>query len=54
MGEQARQDPKTKDIDLYDFCLICRYAIVDAVDPTLHGEVEQDFRERYGKRGAIP
>jgi hypothetical protein len=54
MGEQARQDPKTKEIYQYEFCLICRYAIVDTVDPTLHGEVEQDFRERYGKRGAIP
>jgi hypothetical protein len=34
---------------MYEFCLICRYAIVDALDPTLHGEVAQDFRDRYGK-----
>ena len=54
MSESAHKDPKTKDITLYDFCIICRYAIVDAVDPTLHGEVEQDFRVRYGKRGAVP
>ena len=29
-----------------------RYAVIDTVDPTLHGEVERDFVERYGKRGA--
>jgi hypothetical protein len=37
---------------LYDFCLICRYGFIDNVDPTLHGEVEQDFRDRYGRKGA--
>jgi hypothetical protein len=35
-------------IELTDFCLVCRYAIVDAVDPRLHFEVEKDFRQRYG------
>lgn len=54
MNVHGQPNPKTKDINIYDFCLICRYAIVDTVDPTLHGKVEQDFRERYGKRGAIP
>jgi hypothetical protein len=54
MSGSASRDTKTKDLTLYDFCLICRYAIVDAVDPTLHREVEKDFRARYGKRGAVP
>jgi hypothetical protein len=35
-------------VQLYEFCLVCRYAIVDAVDPRLHFEVEKDFRQRYG------
>jgi hypothetical protein len=54
MKRSANTDPTTNELNLYDFCLICRYAIVDAVDPTLHGEVEQDFRARYGVRGAVP
>lgn len=35
-------------LEFSDFCLVCRYAIVDAVDPRLHFEVERDFRQRYG------
>jgi hypothetical protein len=32
----------------YQFCLICRYAIVDAIDPTLHPAVDAQFVARYG------
>jgi hypothetical protein len=32
----------------YEYCQICRYAIVDHIDPTRHADVEQDFRDRYG------
>ena len=32
----------------YEFCQICRYAIVDHIDPSRHSEVEQDYRDRYG------
>lgn len=52
MNRQFFVDPKTKTVKLADFCIVCRYALVDNVDPTLHGAVEADFRERYGKRGA--
>jgi len=52
MNRQFFEDTRTKTLKLFDFCLICRYAFVDAADPTRHGEVEQDFRERYGRRGA--
>jgi hypothetical protein len=45
-------DPKTSSLNLYDFCLVCRYSMIDMVDPTLHGEVERDFRDRYGRQGA--
>jgi len=37
-----------KKLSFYEFCLVCRYAIVDAVDPRLHFEVEGDFVKRYG------
>ncbi|WIX99848.1 hypothetical protein QRX60_38225 [Amycolatopsis mongoliensis] len=52
MNRQFFVEPKTKSVKLADFCIICRYAFVDNADPTLHGAVEADFRERYGKRGA--
>jgi hypothetical protein len=52
MNRQFFVDPKTKTVKLSDFCIVCRYAFVDSADPTLHGAVEADFRERYGKRGA--
>jgi hypothetical protein len=31
----------------YEYCQICRYAIVDHIDPTRRSGVEQDFRDRY-------
>lgn len=52
MSQNANVDPKTNTDNLYDFCLICRYAIIDELDPTLHEAVEIDFVGRYGKRGA--
>jgi hypothetical protein len=52
MNRQFFLDTKTKSVKLADFCIVCRYAFVDNADPTLHGAVEADFRERYGKRGA--
>ncbi|MGW4523645.1 hypothetical protein [Amycolatopsis sp. NPDC004378] len=52
MNRQFFVEPRTKTVNLSDFCIVCRYAFVDNADPTLHGEVEADFRDRYGKRGA--
>lgn len=52
MSTNSRIDRSGNSLNLYDFCLVCRYAFIDNVDPTLHGQVEQDFIERYGKRGA--
>jgi hypothetical protein len=37
----------TGKIEAYQFCLVCRYAIVDAVNPRLHFAVEKDFKKRY-------
>jgi hypothetical protein len=31
----------------YQFCLVCRYAMVDAADPTRHAQVEAQFLKRY-------
>ncbi len=31
----------------YQFCSVCRYAIVDAVDPTRHGAIDRDYARRY-------
>ncbi|MEU5261517.1 hypothetical protein [Amycolatopsis sp. NPDC021455] len=52
MNRQFFVEPRTNTVKLSDFCIVCRYAFVDNADPTLHGEVEADFRERYGKRWA--
>jgi hypothetical protein len=52
MNTNAQKDTKTNSTNMNDFCLICRYAIVDELDPTIHGSVEDDFVERYGNRGA--
>ena len=51
MSTNAQKDPITNEINMNDYCLICRYAIVDALDPTQFEAVEVDFMERYGKRG---
>ena len=52
MAATSQFSPLDDSLVLYGFCLVCRYAFIDYVDPTLHGEVERDFVERYGKRGA--
>lgn len=32
---------------LYQFCTVCRYALVDLFDPRLHGIMDQDYAPRY-------
>ena len=49
MNTRARIDERKKTLNLYDFCIICRYALIDAIDPTLHDQVEIDFVQRYGR-----
>jgi hypothetical protein len=31
----------------FQFCWVCRYAMVDFVDPSLHGQVDADYAYRY-------
>jgi hypothetical protein len=46
MGTEAQTIGK--DNFLYEFCQLCRYAIVDALFPTAHADVEIDYHSRYG------
>ena len=31
----------------YQFCPVCRYAMVDLLDPTLHGRMDDLYQPRY-------
>jgi hypothetical protein len=31
----------------YQFCWVCRYAIVDFIDPAMHGAIDRDYDYRY-------
>jgi hypothetical protein len=31
----------------YQFCPVCRYVIVDAIDPAQHGSIDRDYEKRY-------
>jgi hypothetical protein len=31
---------------IHAFCDVCRYILVDNVDPTKHGENDRDYRDR--------
>jgi hypothetical protein len=47
MGTQAKTIGKES--FLSEFCQVCRYAIVDALFPTAHADVEIDYHSRYGR-----
>jgi hypothetical protein len=32
--------------DFNEFCAVCRYALVDLIDPTVHPDIEKDLAER--------
>jgi IgA Peptidase M64 len=32
---------------VYSFCPVCRYAMVDLLDPTRHGDIDRDYESRY-------
>ena len=32
---------------LYQFCTVCRYVLVDVLDPSLHGEIDARYDPRY-------
>ncbi|HZN73109.1 MAG TPA: hypothetical protein VFC00_15685, partial [Micromonosporaceae bacterium] len=37
-------------LQAYEFCMVCRYAMVDAVNPSLHPRIERQYRARYEQR----
>jgi hypothetical protein len=47
MCRQTFQNTANKSQQAYEFCLVCRYAMVDAVDPTLHAQIDKQFIKRY-------
>jgi hypothetical protein len=40
-------DPPAAPERAYQFCPVCRYVMVDAVDPTRHGAIDGDYAKRY-------
>jgi hypothetical protein len=40
-------DGPFRDRDLRRFCFICRYALIDVLDPTLHGRFDDDYEKHY-------
>jgi hypothetical protein len=46
--DEAGQVLTTKDQRMYQrFCPVCRYALVDLIDPTQHGRIDRDFDRVY-------
>jgi hypothetical protein len=37
---------KVKEV-AYRFCPVCRYILVDLLDPSQHGAIDADYRKRY-------
>jgi hypothetical protein len=36
-----------EELVIYQFCTVCRYAIVDQLDPAKHGDLDRDYAPRY-------
>ena len=46
MRSQHYRDTRGHD-RAYQFCPVCRYAMVDFIDPTQHGAIDADYEPRY-------
>ena len=33
----------------HPFCPVCRYVMVDHIDPSKHGDIDRDYGPRYPK-----
>ncbi|MEU1185772.1 hypothetical protein ABZ464_50835 [Streptomyces sp. NPDC005820] len=40
-------DPPAAQGQAYQFCPVCRYAVVDFIDPTQHGRIDVNYAPRY-------
>jgi hypothetical protein len=47
MSEGHFVDPDTGTERAYQFCTVCRYAMVDLIDPSRHGVIDLDYAPRY-------
>ena len=47
MRELLYVEPKDGRSRAYQFCPVCRYAIVDLIDPSKHGIIDRDYGPRY-------
>jgi hypothetical protein len=47
MGILSFTDPRSRSTKAYQFCHVCRYAMVDLLDPSQHGAIDADFAARY-------
>ncbi len=34
-------------LELESFCPVCKYVLVDAINPVLHGRLDEDYEKRY-------
>jgi hypothetical protein len=46
-GACLMRDGKMEARGLIPFCPVCRYVIVDVIDPTKHGIIDQDYARIY-------
>jgi hypothetical protein len=47
MTRYMHRDTPDKSLRAYQFCLVCRYAMVDTVNPSLHRRIEEQYQARY-------
>jgi hypothetical protein len=47
MRAQHFRDAPSKTESAYQFCPVCRYVLVDAVDPSKHGAIDDEYAPRY-------
>ena len=46
---KAREAFKVADV-AYRFCAVCRYILVDRIDPSQHGAIDAEYNDRYAER----
>ena len=47
MNEVITTDPETEKRSITPFCIVCRYAMVDEIDPQAHGAIDDEFYWDY-------
>ena len=47
MGKSELFSRFAEKFEIKKFCPVCRYALVDFIDPTMHGEIDRDYERIY-------